>query len=391
MTILGIEKLVAGSPSSLVGRRLALLCNQASTDSSFRHSRDLVNQAFPGQLTALFAPQHGFFAEKQDNMIESAHGLDTHCQCPVFSLYGEQRKPTAEMMEGLDVLLIDLIDVGTRVYTFMWTMLYCMEAAAEHGCTVMVLDRPNPLGGLEVEGNMIADDCRSFVGLAPIPMRHGLTMGELGRYFCRVLGLDLDYQVITMDDWHGRDLFPQTGHPWLFPSPNMPSFATSMVYPGQVIWEGTNVSEGRGTTMPFEIFGAPFIQPDEVSSALAGVDLPGCLLRPLVFQPTFHKWAGEDCAGFQIHVTDFEQFRPYRTSLALLRAIASLYPEHFACKQPPYEYEFTRLPLDLIIGSTSVRKSILAGDDLMEIEEGWSGDLHEFGDERKDFFLYLRD
>ena len=152
MTILGIEKLVAGSPSSLVGRRLALLCNQASTDSSFRHSRDLVNQAFPGQLTAHFAPLHGFFAEKQDNMIESAHGLDTHCQCPVFSLYGEQRKPTAEMMEGLDVLLIDLIDVGTRVYTFMWTMLYCMEAAAEHGCSVMVLDRPNPLGGLEVEG-----------------------------------------------------------------------------------------------------------------------------------------------------------------------------------------------------------------------------------------------
>lgn len=391
MTVLGIEKLVAEPPHFLAGKRLALLCNQASTDRAFRHSRNLVHQAFPGQLTALFTPQHGFFAEKQDNMIESDHGVDPVCQCPIFSLYGEQRKPTAGMMDEFDVLLIDLVDVGTRVYTFMWTMLYCLQAAAEHGCTVIVLDRPNPIGGLEVEGNILSDDCRSFVGLVPIPMRHGLTMGELGAYFCRHLGLDLDYQVITMDDWHGRMLFPDTGLPWVFPSPNMPCFATAMVYPGQVIWEGTNISEGRGTTMPFELFGAPFVKPEDISSALSTIDLPGCLLRPLVFQPTFHKWQGDDCGGFQLHVTDLHRFRPYRTSLALLRAIATFYPEQFSCKEPPYEYEFNRRPLDLIIGSTAVSQGILAGDDLMAMEAGWAQELAEFHEQRRSSFLYLRD
>jgi len=384
----GIEQLINLRPEWLAKKRLGLLCNQASTDSRLTHSRDLINQAFPGRLTCLFSPQHGFFSEKQDNMVESDHMVDKSSGIPVFSLYEEERRPTREMFEHLDVLLVDLVDVGTRVYTFLYTLAYCMEAAAAFRKTVAVLDRPNPLGGAAVEGNLLQPDCKSFVGLYPIPMRHGLTFGELALLINTEFGINADLEVISMAGWRRNMIFRDTGLPWVFPSPNMPTQETAMVYPGQVIWEGTNVSEGRGTTLPFELFGAPFIDPQRVLEQIKNIPLPGCVLRPLVFTPTSNKWAGEECSGFQIHITDHAQFLPYRTSLALLQAIMVLFPNDFQFKSPPYEYEYKRLPLDLILGDVSLKDALARGEDLLDLEKKWQRDIDEFEKIRKSIFLY---
>lgn len=388
MVTLGIEEFVADPPARLHGQRLGLLCNQASTDRRFRHSRDLVASVFPGQLTCLFTPQHGFFCEKQDNMIESGHMTDKATGLPVFSLYGETRKPTEEMFAHLDVLLVDIVDVGTRVYTFMYTLAYCLEQAARFGKKVMVLDRPNPLGGDLIEGNLVRDNLRSFVGLYPIPMRHGLTFGELGLLFNDQFRIKADYEVVRMAGWQRAMTHEDTGLPWVFPSPNMPTPATAAVYPGQVLWEGTNISEGRGTTLPFELFGAPFLDPEKMLKNIDKSLLDGCCLRPISFLPTANKWQGEDCRGFHLHVTDKHAFKPYRVSLALLQAIMRLYPDDFALKQPPYEYEFEKLPLDLILGSEKVRQALAAGVAVPEVEAGWQKELHDFDEIRKSCFLY---
>jgi len=388
MIRLGIEQLLREPPASLAGCRLGLLCNQASVDHRFRHGRELIQAAFPGQLTCLFSPQHGFFAEKQDNMQESDHGEDPESRLPVFSLYGDTRRPEPAMLDHLDVLLVDLVDVGTRVYTFLYTLAYCLEAAAACNKRVMILDRPNPLGGLAVEGNILQDDCRSFVGLYPLPMRHGLTLGELALLLNDHFRIGAEVEVVAMGGWRRAMLFPQTGLPWVFPSPNMPAFITALVYPGQVIWEGTNISEGRGTTLPFELFGAPFIDPAAIREKLRDIELPGCLLRPLRFEPTSGKWAGWVCAGFQLHVTDAAAFLPYRTSLALLQAVMTLYPDQFACKPPPYEYEYDRLPLDLILGDGALRRGLEEGRPLPELEAAWQPGLREFDDLRRRYFLY---
>ncbi|XCN72321.1 MAG: DUF1343 domain-containing protein [Candidatus Electrothrix aestuarii] len=388
MITIGIEHLIANRPSSFAGKRLALLCNQASTDRHFRHSRDLIMQAFPGQLTSLFSPQHGFFSEKQDNMIESDHATDVATGLPVFSLYGETRKPSAAMFEHFDILLIDLQDVGTRVYTFIWTVVYCLQRAAETGKKVVILDRPNPVGGHLVEGNLLRADFRSFVGLYAIPMRHGLTMGELALLCNREMGIHAELEVIKMQGWQREMFFADTGFPWVFPSPNMPSPLTALVYPGQVIWEGTNISEGRGTTLPFELLGAPFIDPMQVMERLSSRDLPGCELRPLMFEPTSGKWAGHPCAGFHIHVTQPQAFYSYRLSLAFLQVLFRLYPADFSYKQPPYEYEYDLLPMDLILGDQEVRKAIEQGENIIELERSWQDELEEFNSLRRSVFLY---
>lgn len=388
MITLGIENLLAAPPAYLAGKRLALLCNQASTDSNLRHSRDLLMDAFPGQLTCLFTPQHGFFAEKQDNMIESSHMTDPVSGLPVFSLYGEVRRPTAAMYEHFDVLLVDIVDVGTRVYTFLYTLAYCLEEAARHGKQVVVLDRPNPVGGEAIEGNLLKDDCRSFVGLYPLPMRHGLTFGELARLINEEYAIGADLEVVAMSGWQRRKLFADTGLPWVFPSPNMPSPTTALVYPGQVIFEGTNISEGRGTSLPFELFGAPFLDWQAVMATLGDLPLPGCFLRPLAFEPTANKWGGQTCKGFQLHVTEPRTFLPYRTSLALLQAFMRCWPEDFALKAPPYEYEFERTPLDLILGDSDLRHKLAAGADLRELEEAWAPELQGFAEMRRKYFLY---
>lgn len=388
MVSLGIEQLLAAPPSFLEDKRLGLLCNQASTDSSFRHSRDLIMAAFPGQLSCIFSPQHGFFAEKQDNMVESNHGRDQVSGLPVFSLYGETRKPTPEMMDHVDVILVDIVDVGTRVYTFMYTLAYMLEAAAAAGKRVVVLDRPNPIGGEAVEGNILEDAYRSFVGLYPLPMRHGLTFGELALLFNDHFKIGAELQIVKMKGWQRSMHFPDCQLPWIFPSPNMPSYATALVYPGQVIWEGTNISEGRGTSLPFELFGAPFLNHKEIFDYIGKTPLPGAFLRPLQFEPTFHKWQGQVCNGFQLHVTDPVLCKPYRTALSLLQAIKVLYPELFDYKQPPYEYEYDILPMDLILGSRQVRLALEEGVDLLELEESWQDDLQQFDQMRRAYFLY---
>jgi len=389
MISLGIEQLTSAPPKWLTGQRLGLLCNQASTDSRLSHSRDLIDQSFPGQLTCLFTPQHGFFSEKQDNMIESDHGVDPAAGLPVYSLYSSQRRPTADMFGHFDVLIIDLFDVGTRVYTFLYTMAYCLEAAAEFGRKVLVLDRPNPIGGNQVEGNIIQQDCYSFVGLYPLPMRHGLTFGELALLLNSHFNIGAELEVIKMKGWRRSMLYADTGLPWVFPSPNMPSPQTALVYPGQVLWEGTNLSEGRGTCLPFELFGAPFIEPDDLLAKTKELtNLNGCFLRPLTFEPTSNKWAGQPCKGFQIHITDPAAFRPYRTSLALLQAVMLLYPQDFRYKEPPYEYEYDRLPMDLILGDRQLRSALEEGIPISDLEKSWQQDLTVFEKSRQEVFLY---
>ncbi len=358
--------------------RLGLLCNPASVDSTLRHGRLGIADRFPGRLTTLFSPQHGFFAEKQDNMIESDHGVDPVLGLPVFSLYGTTRIPTEAMLDRIDTLLVDLQDVGTRVYTFIYTLSYCMEAAAQYGKKVVVLDRPNPVGGEAVEGNCLDPAYASFVGRYSLPMRHGLTIGELARLFNRRFGIGCDLQVIAMQGWRRSMDFTATGLPWVAPSPNLPTPTAAMVYPGQVIWEGTNISEGRGTTQPFEIFGAPFIDPRQTLDAMGGRHQPGIILRPMAFEPTANKWAGRICHGFQIHVQDRHHYRPYWTSLKLLQTIRRLTPEAFQWKAPPYEYEYEKNPFDLITGGSEIRKAVERGEDIEGLARRWQEESDAF-------------
>lgn len=387
----GLEHLIDNHPEWLFGKRLGLLCNPASADREFRHARILINERFPGQLRALYSPQHGFFAEKQDNMIESAHLRDPILDIPVFSLYAKTRIPTKKMFEPIDVLLCDLQDVGTRVYTFVYTLSYCMESAKKFGKKIVVLDRPNPIGGLRVEGNLLSPEYASFVGRYSIPMRHGLTIGELARLFNDHFGIGCDLEVIPMKGWDREMMFSDTGLPWIAPSPNLPTPISAMVYPGQVLWEGTNISEGRGTTQPFEIFGAPFIDTEKILSFLGGNRLPGIILRPLAFEPTSNKWQGKLCRGFQIHITDPKTYTPYLTTLKLLQAILHLYPKDFQWKQPPYEYEAEKMPMDLLIGDQKIRTRIESFENIDDIAASWQPELDVFEAIRRKYWLYGRE
>lgn len=370
------------------GARLGLLCNQASVDAGLRPAARVVAEALPGRLRALFGPQHGYGGVDQDNMIETDHGYDAGLGVPIYSLYADRREPLPGMLEEIDVLIVDLQDVGTRVYTFASTLLNCMRAAARSGRGVVVLDRPNPLGGDAVEGNLLAPDMHSFVGPARMPMRHGLTMGELALFFKDALRIDVDLDVVRMEGWRREMLWKDTGLRWVMPSPNMPLPETALVYPGQVLWEGTNVSEGRGTCRPFEIFGAPFLHPERLLGLLPPEAAKGAVLQPFSFKPTFHKWADQECRGFHVHVLDPEAFQPCLISLALLSAVLREAKTHFAWREPPYEYETERLPIDLILGDTGLRRAVEGGAEPLDLREGWQGDLSRFQEERRAFLLY---
>ena len=321
-------------------------------------------------------------------MVESGDLTDPILNIPVFSLYGKTRIPAKNMLEAIDILLIDLQDAGTRVYTFIYTMSYCMEVAKLTGTKVVVLDRPNPINGIQVEGNCLKDKFTSFVGRFPIPMRHGLTIGELACLFNDHFNIGCDLEVISMEGWNRSMYFYDTGLPWVAPSPNLPTVTSAMVYPGQVIWEGTNISEGRGTTRPFEIFGAPFLDTDKILSGMGGTEIPGAVLRPLFFEPTFNKWANTTCKGFQIHITDPYRYEPYAISLKLLSIISNLHRDDFKWKQPPYEYEFVRLPIDLITGDADVRKKIQASENIKETTRIWKNEIESFIKMSADFQMY---
>ena len=384
----GLERFIADPGRWIGNERIGLLCNPASVDREFVHARILIHRALPEKVKALYSPQHGFFAEKQDNMIESADMLDPVLQVPVFSLYGESRIPDGRMLEPIDTMIVDLQDVGTRVYTFIYTLSYCLEAAAEYGIRVLVLDRPNPINGIDIEGNLLVSDYTSFVGRFPIPMRHGLTIGEIAVLFNEQFGIGCNLEVIPMEGWQRGMLFSETNLPWVTPSPNLPTPASTIVYPGQVIWEGTNVSEGRGTALPFELFGAPYIDVDKISSTMGDRGIAGARLRSTVFEPTSNKWRETPCHGFQIHVENPRIYRPYSTTLRLLRAILLHHRDRFEWKQPPYEYEFERWPIDLIIGDRDIRERLENLEPVESIEESWQDDLNQFKSISRKFQLY---
>ena len=384
----GLECLLADPPAWMKGLRLGLLCNPASVNGRLRHARHLINERFPGALRALFSPQHGFFAEKQDNMIESADLTDSSLGLPVFSLYGRTRVPNREMFADIDVLLVDLQDAGTRVYTFIYTLSYCMETARASGVKVLVLDRPNPVGGEAVEGNLLRPECASFVGRFPLPMRHGLTIAEVARLFNTRFQIGCELDAVRMSGWKRSMLFADTGLPWVAPSPNLPTPASALVYPGQVLWEGTNVSEGRGTTQPFELFGAPFFDVGRMAAEVPADALPGAILRPAVFEPTSGKWQGSACRGFQIHVTDPRRFGPYGATLRLLQVSQRCHPNQFAWRPPPYEYEFEKRPIDLLIGDPIVRQRIEQMESVQSLELTWKNELDDFRAMSREHWLY---
>ena len=385
---LGLELLLDSRLSLFVKARVGLIVNPASINSRFEHAADLFYQHPKINLIALFGPQHGLRGETQDNMIEWQTFRDKRTGLPAYSLYGETRKPTPEMLADVDVLVFDIQDVGTRVYTFIYTMALAMEAARECGKRFVVLDRPNPINGVQIEGNILEPAFGSFVGMFPIPMRHGMTVGELALMFNREFGIGSELEIVKMEGWRRAMWFEDTKLPWVMPSPNIPTVDTALVYPGNVLLEGTNVSEGRGTTRPFEIIGAPFIDPYELVGALEKEGLPGVIFRPLYFQPTFHKFAAELCGGVQLHVIDRKAFKPVVTGVAIVSAIRRLYPDRFEWKQPPYEYVYDKLPFDVINGSSRLREQIEAGTPVSEIEESWRDGLSDFARRRGSYLLY---
>ena len=384
--VTGLERFAGPAGSPYTRARLGLLANQAAVGPGYEQALTIIDRARPGAVVSLFGPQHGWVGEKQDNMVESAHGRDRLGR-PIHSLYGDTRRPTPEMLRDLDALVVDLIDVGTRVYTFAHTLSHCLEEAGKIGLEVIVLDRPNPIGGREVEGNILQPDCLSFVGLHPIPMRHGLTLGELARFINDRLPAPAPLTVFKAQNWRRDQYFPATGLPWVYPSPNLPSPDCAWVYPGQVLWEGTNVSEGRGTTRPFNLVGAPFIDAEALLARLRPLDPPGVIFRPAHFQPTFHKWAGEVCQGLELFPVD-PGFRPYLTSLMILEAILDLWPEHFRLKEPPYEYEFVRRPLDLILGDRTIFDRLAGGETAEAVARDWADELEAFIELRSSYLLY---
>jgi uncharacterized protein YbbC (DUF1343 family) len=372
----------------LDGLRVGLVCNPASVDARLAHAADLVFEAPGVTLAALFGPQHGFRADLQDNMIETPHGADPRRQVPVYSLYSDTREPTADMLRGLDLLVVDLQDVGARIYTFVYTMANCLRAAARHGVPVVVCDRPNPIGGDAVEGPMLERGFESFVGLFPIPMRHGMTIGELAVLFNTHFGIGADLEVVRMQGWSRGDYFDGTGLPWVMPSPNMPTLDSAIVYPGAVLFEGTQLSEGRGTTRPFELLGAPWIDAERVCAALNALPIPGAHYRPVIFEPTFHKFAREACGGCQIHVTDRRAFRPVLAAVAVMAAFHRADPARFVWRQPPYEYEHEKMPIDILAGSPLLRTQIEAGMAATEMASGWSEAVAAFEPARRACLLY---
>ena len=360
----GLDRCLKTPPQSLAkGAKFGLLMNQASVTGGYRYASDVLYERFPNQLVALFSPQHGLWCEQQANMIESQHAVHTRLGLPIYSLYAESREPTPAMLQGLEVFVIDLQDVGTRVYTFIWTVVNCLRACKTQSIPVILLDRPNPIGGEAIEGPILQSNFRSFVGLADIPMRHGLTLGELAQFCNSSLGIDAKLEIVPLSGWLRSLHLPQTSAPWCPPSPNMPRYDTALVYPGQVLLEGTNLSEGRGTTTPFEVVGAPFIEAERLAIELNARAIPGVYFRPLRFAPTFDKWAGRSCGGVFIHAVDVRHFNSYATTIEILRSIKRLYPSEFAWLPPPYEYEFEKPPIDILSGSDRLRIAIDTSDD----------------------------
>jgi len=376
-------------PRALRGARIGLVVHPASVNARREHAKGLFLRSRKCTLTALFGPQHGIYGQTQDNMIEWKGFRDSGTGLPVFSLYSDNRKPSSSMLRGIDALVIDLQDVGSRYYTFIWTMELCMQACAEEGKSVIILDRPNPIGGTVIEGTVLEPEYSSFVGQRPLPARHGMTIGEIGSYFRDTFYPSLDFHIIPVQGWKRGMWFNECGLPWVLPSPNMPTLDTALVYPGMCLLEGTLLSEGRGTTRPFEIFGAPFIEPERLVKRLREFRLPGVLFRPLYFEPAFQKHARALCGGAQLHVMNRDKFRPFKTAVAVLKSVRELYPSEALWRDPPYEYETKRVPFDILSGTARLRKEIERGEELDRMEQWWKEQCAYFNrTTRKRFLRY---
>jgi uncharacterized protein YbbC (DUF1343 family) len=387
----GLDVMVTEEFAPLRGRRIGVVCNQASITRDLRHITDVFCDAHRRgeiNLQAFFGPQHGIWGHTQDNMIEWEGFIDARTGIPTYSLYGVHRKPTEAMLSGIDTLVVDLQDVGARYYTFVWTTALCLEAGAEQGIEVWVLDRPNPISGGQMEGCVQQDSFRSFVGLYPLPVRHGMTIGEMAGYLQARFHPRCRLTVVPMQGWQRSMYFDETGRRWIMPSPNMPSVETAIVYPGLCLLEATNLSEGRGTTRPFEILGAPWLDGWSFAAVLNNLNLPGVYFRPIEFQPTFNKHAGEKCGGVFVHVMDRHRFEPFLTGVAILSQARRCYPDRFQWKTPPYEYEYEKMPFDILVGNGWLRPMIDAQRPLADMKLRWQEELKAFVPVREAFLLY---
>ena len=384
----GLARLIADGAAGIADRRVGLICNATSVDTELRHAIDLLGEKFT--LTALFAPEHGVRGDAQD-MIGIDADKDAASGLPVFSLYGHTEAsltPTAEMLDRIDVMVFDVQDVGSRYYTFVWTMVLAMRACAKAGKAFVVLDRPNPISGVHIEGGVIEPGFESFVGLVSCPNRHGMTAGEIARWRHGTEKLDGELAVITMRGWSRDMWFEHTGLPWVLPSPNMPTVDTALVYPGMCLVEGTELSEGRGTTRPFELAGAPHLDGQRLAKDLTAMELPGVKFRAAVFTPTFQKHARTPVGGVQLHVTNAEAFRPYRTGVAFLKAAHDQNPAQFRWREKAYEFVDKIPAIDLLAGSDAIRKGIEAGASLDDMAQRWPRDEGTFAEERAAYLLY---
>jgi uncharacterized protein YbbC (DUF1343 family) len=385
----GLEILLGKFPSELKGKRIGILCHAPSVTGNFSHIADIFFKMDKCRLTAIFGPQHGLFGQTQDNMIEWSGDIHPVYKVPVFSLYGEHRKPTMEMLSGIDTLIIDLQDIGARLYTYVWTVKLCMEACTEAGKTVWLLDRPNPIAAIGFDGPVLKKEFFTFVGGASIPLCHRMTIGEIAIWIREKYIMNCDLRVVRMENWCRSMMFTDTGLQWVIPSPNMPALSTAVVYPGTVLFEALNLSEGRGTTLPFELFGAPFIDPYFLKNLLDERKIPGCIFRIHNFIPTFNKYKDIFCCGLQIHVTDIGSFRPVSTALEIIDAVIRTSPPgSLIFNGPPYEYEHNLMPFDILSGDMLMRKTLENRGSLMAEKERWADETEIFKKEFSEISVY---
>jgi uncharacterized protein YbbC (DUF1343 family) len=384
MVTTGLEAILENFPPSLKGKRIGILCHAPSITRDFSHITDLLSKRNDCILSAVFGPQHGIHGETQDNMIEWQSSMHKSLKVPIYSLYGEHRKPTNEMLDKVDTLVIDLQDVGARLYTYVWTVKLCIEACSEAGIPVWVLDRPNPIGAIDFDGPVLKKEFFTFVGGASIPLCHRMTMGEMAVWIRDKYYPSCDLNVVWMKNWRRRYLYHHTGLPWVLPSPNMPGENTAIVYPGTVLIEALNLSEGRGTTIPFELFGAPFIDSEKLKKNLDSRKLKGCAFRVHNFIPTFHKFEGKNCNGIQIHITDTEIFKPVETALDIFDGIIETSPANsLEFKLPPYEYEYHLIPFDILSGDSGMRETLFKRGNISHEKERWASEIEIF---KKEFY-----
>jgi uncharacterized protein YbbC (DUF1343 family) len=389
MVVTGLESILNEFPAKLKGKRIGILCHAPSITKDFEHITDIFFQRNDCKLTAIFGPQHGIHGQTQDNMIEWQSQRHPIFDIPLYSLYGQYRKPTPEMLHGIDIFLIDLKDVGARLYTYIWTVKLCIEACSEAGIHVWILDRPNPIGRLPFDGPVLKKEFFTFVGGASIPLCHRMTIGEMALWIKEKYYPGCDLNIEWMKNWHRSSLFSETGLPWVLPSPNMPTLQTALVYPGTVLIEALNLSEGRGSTIPFELFGAPFIDSEKLKKNLITRNIEGCSFRIHDFIPTFHKYCGELCYGLQIHITDVNRFKPVGTALEIFDAIIETSkPNTLKFNLPPYEYENSLMPFDILSGDSGMRELLISRQNIRIEKERWAHEIEEFKNEFRQIAFY---